>query len=96
VNGRKLDLVVANECTNDNELSPTATACGVLLARRRNFPASGVHGTGGYYADSVAVVDVNGDGKLDIVVANQCADAVARTQTWAYCWATETETSRRP
>lgn len=33
------------------------------------------YGTGGFNANSFFVADVNGDGKLDLVVANGCADS---------------------
>ena len=40
-----------------------------------NFAAAVPYGSGGFGADSVAVADVNGDSKPDLVVANQCADS---------------------
>jgi FG-GAP repeat len=40
-----------------------------------NFAPAVTFGSGGVYADSVAVADVNGDGKPDLLVANQCADS---------------------
>lgn len=33
------------------------------------------YGSGGYYAESVAVGNVNGDGKPDLLVTNQCSDS---------------------
>ena len=36
------------------------------------FPAQ-VYNSGGYEANSVAIADLNGDGKLDLVVANSAA-----------------------
>ncbi len=39
------------------------------------FLTAPTYASGGYFAESVAVADVNGDGKLDLVVANECADS---------------------
>jgi len=39
------------------------------------FQAAMTYGSGGTSANSVAVADLNGDRKPDIVVANHCADS---------------------
>ncbi len=75
VNGDgKPDLVVANECSD--------TACmkhgfvGVVLGNGDGtFQPAVTYDSGGYSAFSVAVADVNGDGKPDLVVANECASS---------------------
>jgi hypothetical protein len=71
VNGDgKLDLVVANGCTGE---CATLGSVGVLIGNGDGtFKAAVSYGSGGEDADSVAVADVNGDGKLDLVVANYC------------------------
>ena len=38
------------------------------------FLTAPTYGSGGYYAESVAVADVNGDGKPDLVVTDQCSE----------------------
>jgi hypothetical protein len=69
VNGdKKPDLVVANWCTDH---ACTGSSVGVLLGNGDGTFQNGVaYGSGGLYADSVAVADLNGDGHPDIVVAN--------------------------
>jgi len=78
VNGDgKPDLVVANNCTSGDFgigcTDPSGTA-GVLLGNGDGtFQAAVTYGAGGSDASSVAVADVNGDGKPDLLVG-ECAD----------------------
>jgi hypothetical protein len=68
----KLDLLVANiaaKTSNNGVVS-------VLLGKGDGtFEAATVYSTVGAEAKSVAVADVNGDGKLDLVVANLCNES---------------------
>ena len=65
------DLVVTDACQYTSECN--FGIVGVLLGKGNGtfYPAV-VYRTGGYYATSVAIGDVNGDGKLDLVVTNLC------------------------
>jgi hypothetical protein len=76
VNGDgKPDIVVANNGTSsDNAGNGTV---GVLLSKGDGtFEAASSYATGGYDAASVAVADLNGDGKPDLIVGNCCDDTL--------------------
>jgi FG-GAP-like repeat len=70
VNGDgKPDLVVANICASDTDCSKGTVA--VLLGNGDGtFQTAVTYGSGGQGATSVAVGDLNGDGKPDLAVAN--------------------------
>jgi hypothetical protein len=71
-NDGKRDLLVANACTIVQFACTSSGTVGVLLGNGDGtFQAAVTYGTGGHLASSVAVGDVNGDGKPDVVVANQ-------------------------
>jgi len=78
VNGDgKPDLVVANYCASaSNCVSYGPGSVGVLLGNGDGtFQTAVAYGSGGFDAFSVAVADVNGDGKPDLVAANRCVSA---------------------
>jgi Bacterial Ig-like domain (group 3)/FG-GAP-like repeat len=68
VNGDgKPDLLVVDFCINSN----CDGGIGVFLGNSDGtFQPESVYGSGGYYASALAVADVNGDGKPDLVAAN--------------------------
>lgn len=74
VNGDgKLDLVVANVCTND---PCTEAAVGVLLGNGDGSFQPPIPAAGGPGASSIAIADVNGDGKPDLVLNGEYAVGV--------------------
>jgi hypothetical protein len=74
VNGDgKPDLLVANICADS---SCTSGSVAVLLGNGDGtFQKAVAYSSGGYESESVAITDVNGDGKPDILVANYCASS---------------------
>lgn len=76
VNGDGIpDVLVVNQCGNDPYCSANSTV-GVMLGNGDvTFRTDQAYDSGGYYALSVAVGDVNGDSKPDLLVANQCVSS---------------------
>ncbi|MGA9040271.1 MAG: Ig-like domain repeat protein [Terriglobales bacterium] len=69
------DLLVVDQCSGNIDCTntPANGSVGVLLGNADgSFQPAQTYDSGGRFANSIAVADVNGDGKLDLVVGNQC------------------------
>ena len=65
------DLLVASQCNNSSNC--TSGALGVLLGNGDGtFQTAVQYPSGGQWAQSLALADLNADGKLDVVVSNEC------------------------
>jgi len=68
----KLDIMVASECISNSNCSNGVV--GVLLGNGDGtFQPAVTYNSGGNDARSVQAADMNGDGKLDLVVENACS-----------------------
>jgi hypothetical protein len=78
VNGDgKPDLLVANSCASYPNCANVGVI-GVLLGNGDGtFQTAATYGSGGWQADSIAVADVNGDGKPDLLAMNECASGAS-------------------
>lgn len=79
VNGDgKPDLVVMNGCSSAcDAINPPQGSVGILLGNGDGtFNFAATYASGGHFATSLTIADLNGDGKLDVVVANWCADNI--------------------
>jgi uncharacterized membrane protein len=78
VNGDgKLDLVVANE--QQSKTNPEGSISVILGNGNGTFHPAVNYSSGGQSAYSISIADVNGDGKLDLVVANGCFESNCAT-----------------
>ena len=74
------DVLVANKCGEIGGTCRTDGTVGVLLGNGDGtFQTAVTYDSGSYNATSVAVADVNRDGKPDLMLANYCGDSSCQT-----------------
>jgi hypothetical protein len=80
VNGdNKPDIIVANLCAAGSNCASSSDGSVTILLGNGDgtFQTGATYGSGGYFTESVAVEDLNGDGKPDIVVADFCSSGAS-------------------
>ena len=68
----KPDLLVANQCGSDSSCNGNGSVTVLLGNADGTFQAAVAYDSAGHTTTSVAVGDVNGDGKPDVILTNAC------------------------
>ena len=66
------DLVIANQCEADGCNSHAADMVVMLGNGDGTFQSPSTFDSGGYIPSSISIADMDGDGKLDLVITNTC------------------------